>query len=179
VLFVDYSYRFLETVQRFRDVLRRADNVRSVRAVFHNIYGPGTEKTWFFDPALSGGGALIDLGVHLIDMGLWMLEPRQVRLERAQLSSEKPVESAAVLSLLLDDVEFEVSVSWNADRPATEIGFEALTEQGYLRWENVHGSFFHFRTLCDGECSPSARQRCAKTRCAPFAKHWPQILHRP
>jgi predicted dehydrogenase len=162
VLFVDYSYRFLETVQRFREVLRRAQHVRSARAVFHNIYGPGAEKTWFFDPALSGGGALIDLGVHLIDMGLSMLEPKQVRLEQARLSPEKPVELSAVIRLLLDEVEFEVSVSWNANRPATEISFEALTDQGSMRWENVNGSFFHFRTLCDNgvlaDCETTLRE---------------------
>jgi hypothetical protein len=41
-------------------------------------------------------------------------------------------------------------VSWNANRPATESGFEALTDQGSMRWENVNGSFFHFVTVYDG-----------------------------
>jgi predicted dehydrogenase len=31
--------------------------------VFHNAYGP--DKPWFRDPALSGGGCVIDLGTHL------------------------------------------------------------------------------------------------------------------
>ncbi|BDG36440.1 Gfo/Idh/MocA family protein [Saccharococcus caldoxylosilyticus] len=29
--------------------------------------------TWFFDKNLSGGGPLIDLGVHMLDLTLWML----------------------------------------------------------------------------------------------------------
>jgi hypothetical protein len=38
-------------------------------------------------------------------------------------------------------------VSWNADRPLTEISFEV----DGVRWENVEGSFFHFRTVCGGQ----------------------------
>ena len=140
LLFVDYTYRFLQTVQ----VLRRSmsDRPRHVRAKFHNIYGPGQEKTWFFDPRLSGGGALVDLGVHLLDLALWLLEPDTVRLEHAELRGGPPVETAARLDLRLDEVPFELEVSWNAPLPQTEIAFE----MNDLVWENVDGSFFHFRT---------------------------------
>jgi predicted dehydrogenase len=150
LLFVDYSYRFLETIATFKRAL--PPKVHSARAVFHNIYGPGLEKRWFFDPRLSGGGALTDLGVHLLDLALWLLQPRQVELVNAALTAaDAPVENAARLRLLLDDVDFEVSVSWNAPLATTEIGFEVASADGGMRWENVDGSFFHFRTLRHGE----------------------------
>jgi hypothetical protein len=58
------------------------------------------------------------------------------------------VEDAATLRLELDDVPFDVSVSWNAPLPATEIAFDVTLKTGQrLRWENVGGSFFHFRSL--------------------------------
>jgi predicted dehydrogenase len=148
VLFVDYSYRFLETMLALRSALSVAGEVRWARATFHNIYGPGAEKTWFFDPALSGGGALIDLGVHLLDLLLWLLQPRNVHLEYADLSGGGSVEPAATLRVQCDHVPCEVSVSWNADLPATDISLELATERDHrLRWENVDGSFFRFRTL--------------------------------
>jgi predicted dehydrogenase len=139
LLFVDYTYRFLETVR----VLREGSGARPrrVSARFHNIYGPGQEKTWFFDPKLSGGGALVDLGVHLLDLALWLLQPASVRLVDAQLDGP-PVETAARLDLRLDDVPFDLEVSWNAALPQTEIAFQVDD----LVWENVNGSFFHFRT---------------------------------
>ena len=150
LLFVDYTYRFVETMRVFRETRPPLSEVRSARATFHNIYGPGAEKQWFFDAAMAGGGALIDLGVHLLDLGLWLLGPQAVSLESAELSEPRPVEHAARLALRLDSVPFEVAVSWNAPLPATDIVFELETQRGILRWENVDGSFFHFRTLRDG-----------------------------
>ena len=146
LLFVDYTYRFLETVQ----LLRSARGIRRVRMLFHNIYGPGAEKRWFFDARASGGGALMDLGVHLLDLALWLLEPRSAELERADLGPG-PIEHAAHLALRLDEVPVEVEVSWNASRPLTEIAVELDTRDGLLRWENVDGSFFRFRTRSGGQ----------------------------
>jgi predicted dehydrogenase len=150
LLVVDYSYRFLETTRLIAELLPSIGPVQAASAVFHNIYGPG--KGWFFDPALSGGGALIDLGVHLLDLALSLLAPSTVALERTNLSCGQghAVEDAAELALHLDGVPFELSVSWNARRPATEIGLTLLGERGTLRWENVAGSFYRFRTLRDG-----------------------------
>lgn len=149
LLFVDYSYRFLDTVRELAQAASHIGPVQSASAAFHNIYGPG--KGWFFDPQLSGGGALVDLGVHLLDLALALLRPAAVQVERADLShaAGHAVEDAAELRLRLDDVPFNLSVSWNAPRPLTEIAFELRGERGTVRWQNVDGSFFRFRTLHD------------------------------
>jgi predicted dehydrogenase len=150
LLFVDYTYRFLETMAVLRDCVDGRP-ARSLRARFHNIYGPGAEKRWFFNAKESGGGALTDLGVHLLDLVLWLLSPSSVSLESASLSSAQPVEYSAQVSVRLDDVPFSLDVSWNAPLAATEISFEVETLDGHnVRWENVEGSFFRFRTVRDG-----------------------------
>jgi predicted dehydrogenase len=143
LLFVDYTYRFLDTVQALR---AGVTEVRQVRTKFHNIFGPGSEKAWFFDPKLSGGGALVDLGVHLLDLALWLVRPNNVELVSCWMD-RRPIERTARLELRLDDVPFDLEVSWNADLPLTDISFEV----DGMRWENVEGSFFHFRTMRHGQ----------------------------
>ncbi|MGI9145210.1 MAG: Gfo/Idh/MocA family protein [Chloroflexota bacterium] len=149
MLFVDYTYRFLATVTALQQALVKSGRVRAIRAEFHNIYGPGVEKTWFFDPQLSGGGALIDLGVHLLDLALWLVEPRAVRLEHAEIERGGIEHTAALRLHLGDDIPFELAVSWNAPLAHTRIAFELECDRGRLSWQNVDGSFYRFRTLRD------------------------------
>ncbi|HEX5521608.1 MAG TPA: Gfo/Idh/MocA family oxidoreductase, partial [Longimicrobiaceae bacterium] len=61
LLGVDLSYRHLVAVGRMREILAGGalGEVYAADLVFHNAYGP--DKAWFTDPALSGGGCLIDL----------------------------------------------------------------------------------------------------------------------
>lgn len=67
---------------RYHPALRRAGALRDAGALgelmfVRGRYGHGGrigyEKEWRADPALSGGGELIDQGVHLIDLARWFL----------------------------------------------------------------------------------------------------------
>jgi hypothetical protein len=74
LLAVDLSYRFTDAMQRIRALAQSGalGRIHAVDLVFHNAYGP--DKPWFCDPAQSGGGCVIDLGVHLVDLALWVLD---------------------------------------------------------------------------------------------------------
>lgn len=148
VLFVDYSYRLLETATQFRAALPEIGSVKAVSAVFHNTYGPSAGRGWFLDPALSGGGALVDLGVHMLDLVLWVLAPRDTVLNNVELTRRQgfQVEHSARLQLRLDDVPMDLAVSWNAPLPETDISLDIEGAGGRLRWNNVGGSFAHFQT---------------------------------
>jgi predicted dehydrogenase len=73
LLCADFSYRFTGGMRAIRERVRAGElgEVFAVDLVFHNAYGP--DKPWFYDPALSGGGCVMDLGVHLVDLALWTL----------------------------------------------------------------------------------------------------------
>ena len=71
VVMTAHNMRFATPVVAAQQAVRRGalGTVQSVRAVFCHA-GPGAwapESRWFFDPRLAGGGALLDLGVHLVD----------------------------------------------------------------------------------------------------------------
>ena len=71
LLCIDLSYRFTEGMRRIRELVGTGQlgHIYALDLVFHNAYGP--DKAWFYDPALSGGGCVMDLGVHLADLALW------------------------------------------------------------------------------------------------------------
>ncbi|HLV02649.1 MAG TPA: Gfo/Idh/MocA family oxidoreductase, partial [Acidobacteriota bacterium] len=73
LLGVDLSYRFLKGLRLAKKMIASGKFGRTfvVELTFHNAYGP--DKAWFYDRELAGGGCLLDLGTHLIDAGLWIL----------------------------------------------------------------------------------------------------------
>jgi predicted dehydrogenase len=87
LLGVDLSYRGTAALRAVRELVRQGDlgHVYTADLVFHNAYGPG--KAWYRQPDLSGGGALVDLGIHLVDAALWVLGWPEVREVQATLWS--------------------------------------------------------------------------------------------
>lgn len=147
LLGVDYSYRYTEGAQ----ALRRTDlgRVFSVDTVFHNAYGP--DKAWCFDPRLSGGGALMDLGVHLIDLALWLLDDPEVRevhggaWKQGQPLREGEVDDFASARIDLEGGVISLAVSWNAHAGQDcDIRLSAFGTSGGAEFRNVNGSFYDF-----------------------------------
>ncbi|HEX6863897.1 MAG TPA: Gfo/Idh/MocA family oxidoreductase, partial [Thermoanaerobaculia bacterium] len=121
LLGVDYSYRHTEGAQALRRAVEAGElgRVFSVDTVFHNAYGP--DKPWCFDPRLSGGGALMDLGVHLIDLALWLLgDPGVKEVHGGAWKGGQPLGEEEVDDFANARIELEggasvsVAVSWNA-----------------------------------------------------------------
>jgi predicted dehydrogenase len=154
LLGVDMSYRHLSAVSAALEALRSdaIGRVFAAELVFHNAYGP--DKPWARDPALSGGGALIDLGCHLVDLAalfLGELHPRAVHADlfaagRHLDADPDEVEDLALAQITLaDDRVIRIGCSWWL--PA---GIDAVIEATFygegaaLQISNVDGSFYDF-----------------------------------
>jgi predicted dehydrogenase len=154
LLAVDLSYRFTEGMRQISELVRSGElgRVYAVDLVFHNAYGP--DKAWFYDPALSGGGCVMDLGVHLVDLALWSLDFPNVASVTAKLfaggeplrDGATQVEDYAVATVELETgTAVQLACSWRL-----QAGCDAIISASFYGTEggaalrNVGGSFYDF-----------------------------------
>jgi predicted dehydrogenase len=74
-LMIDFSYRFSEQSQALKAQVESGilGEVYFARTLWHRRRGLPRFGGWFGQKALSGGGPLIDLGVHRLDLALWLM----------------------------------------------------------------------------------------------------------
>jgi len=107
-----------------------------IRASYGHGGRPGYDREWRVDPAVSGGGELLDQGVHLIDLSRWLLgdfvsaygrigtyywtgnSSRDVPINRDFATSEKSVEDNGFMLL------------------STSIGQTAMLHASWTQWKN-------------------------------------------
>lgn len=154
LLMTDLSYRYIRGVDRMRELIRSGElgSIFAADLTFHNAYGPN--KPWFFDYTQSGGGCLMDLGTHLVDLVAHVLGPLPVSRLESQLFRQgrrltAPIEEVEDFALASWDHEHgptvRIACSWNLSA-----GREAVIEavfygtQGAVALKNENGSFFDF-----------------------------------
>jgi predicted dehydrogenase len=72
---VGFNHRYHPAFRLARRIVDRGDlgDLMFIRGRYGHGARPGYDREWRADPALSGGGELIDQGVHLIDLSRWFL----------------------------------------------------------------------------------------------------------
>ena len=156
LLAVDLSYRFTSGIQQIRRLVQSGElgKIFAADLVFHNAYGP--DKAWFYDFNLAGGGCVMDLGIHLVDLSLWILDYPQVQSATSRLfhqgavlpSPPQVVEDFATARLdLSSGTTVQLNCSWklHAGRDAM-IGAAFYGTNGGVEFRNVNGSFYEFCT---------------------------------
>ena len=154
LLGVDFSYRFIPGMHQVRKLVQdgRLGQIFAVDLKFHNGYGP--DKKWFYQREASGGGCVLDLGIHLIDLGLWTLNfPRIADVTSTLFSHghaiKEPwsgIEDYAVARMqTVDGVVLNLTCSWNLHVGAdAEIEVCFYGTEGAAALRNVDGSFYNF-----------------------------------
>lgn len=176
LLGVDYSYRHVHGMAELKQRIADAElgQILAIDLRFHNAYGP--DKAWCLDRRIAGGGCLLDLGVHLVDLALWLQDSpvmnvvgsrlfangrpfvsrcleRDIRDSGAAELSEQGVEDLAFAELMQQNGALvRITCSWNAQigRDA-DIGMDIFGARGGASWRNVGGSFYDFELdICHG-----------------------------
>lgn len=154
LLGVDLSYRCTQGMRQIRDLIQSGElgEIYAAELIFHNAYGP--DKDWFYDRARSGGGCVIDLGVHLVDLALWALDFPEVSGVAARLfaggepirADDTRVEDYAAATITLETgAALQLACSWRLQGGREAIISAAFYgTAGGAALRNVGGSFYDF-----------------------------------
>ena len=99
---VGFNHRFHPAFQKAREIFASGvmGELMFIRARYGHGGRIGYDKEWRADPKLSGGGELIDQGIHLIDLAGWFLgEFKTVDGHAATYFWDMPVDDNAFVSL--------------------------------------------------------------------------------
>ncbi|HET7315751.1 Gfo/Idh/MocA family oxidoreductase [Salinisphaera sp.] len=168
LLGVDLSYRYLYGMQRIKQLMSEGalGDVYALQLSFHNAFGP--DKPWFYRRESAGGGCVLDLGVHLIDLALWVFDYPVVERVTGRCYAggellpaddgrlnELPVEDYASLQLVLaNGATVDISCSWHLPLGrSADIQAEFYGTRGGAGVRNVAGSFFDFRSELHDGCT--------------------------
>ena len=154
LLDVDMSYRHTAAMRAIQERIETGElgDVYAADLVFHNAYGP--DKDWFYDRARSGGGCLMDLGIHLVDLALWAMGGSVESAGASLFADGRPleqggdaVEDYAEARLVLDGGRVvRIACSWNLSA-----GRDAVIEARFhgshagAAMLNVAGSFYDLK----------------------------------
>lgn len=101
-------------------------------------YRFGHRPAWFFDPAIAGGGAIMNIGAHCVDRVTWLAGARPVSVSAKLVRRGAEVETEGVLHLTLDNGALAtISIVDNALAPVDEL--EVLGTLGTLRASRQSG----------------------------------------
>ena len=135
-LMINFSYRFSEQSQALKAQVDSGilGDVYFGRTIWHRRRGLPGFGGWFGQKALSGGGPLIDLGVHRIDLALWLMGyPKPVWVlgsiynpigsaQAARQGKTFDVEDLAVGLIKFENgASLEVEASWAANIKESEM----------------------------------------------------------
>ncbi|GAA4657412.1 Gfo/Idh/MocA family protein [Arthrobacter cryoconiti] len=112
-------------------------------------YRPAARPAWFFDRAISGGGAFINIGAHCLDRSIWIGGAPAVRIAASTLNRfGAPVETDGTMEIVLEN-GVQVRISIVSDTPHHVDEMLVVCENGTITADPRSGTFVEI----DGTCT--------------------------
>ncbi|HKM53846.1 MAG TPA: Gfo/Idh/MocA family oxidoreductase [Isosphaeraceae bacterium] len=140
---VGYNHRYHPACLKAIEIFRSGalGPMMFIRARYGQGGRVGYEKEWRADPKLSGGGELIDQGVHLIDLaGIFLGEFTRVEGHAATYFWKMPVDDNAFLSLR-NAAGHTAWLHVSCTEWKNLFSFEIYGRDAKLHWEGLGGSY--------------------------------------
>lgn len=140
---IGFNHRYHRAFQKAREIFDSgaAGPLLFIRGRYGHGGRPGYEREWRADPALSGGGELLDQGVHLIELARWFLgDFTRVTGRTPSFFWNMPVEDNAFLMLetAVGQIAF-LHASWSEWKNI--FSFEICGRDGKLEITGLGGSY--------------------------------------
>ena len=143
ILYTGFNHRFHPSILKAKELIdkKMIGDILHIHGHYGHGGRPGMENEWRMNPELSGGGELLDQGVHLIDLALLFKgTPNKVFGSVGQLAWKSKVEDSASFMLLYDnDINFLFSVGWLYWKNKFE--FHIFGSDGFLTINGLGGSY--------------------------------------
>jgi predicted dehydrogenase len=143
VIKVGFNHRFHPAFQKAQEIIGtgKMGPLMFIRGRYGHGGRVGYEKEWRADPVISGGGELLDQGVHLIDLSRWFLGNFTKTQGTAKTFFwDMPVDDNAFM--ILETAQEQVAqlhVSWSEWKNL--FSFEIYGQTGKLHIEGLGGSY--------------------------------------
>jgi len=144
-LMVAHCWRFHADVQALRARIQAGELGEVVKTRGYGVHAGWGPSGWFTDPALAGGGALLDMGVHAIDTARYLLgdpEPVRVFAELGTRYGAYDVDDDGVLVIRWSCHATSIVESgwWQPHLAGMEADTEVYGTGGYARiWDFTEG----------------------------------------
>ncbi len=115
-------------------------------------------EAWKHDRASSGGGVLMDVGIHYVDLLRHLIgEPRAIFAKAQQSGADGAELAASALLSFDDDVSAQLAITWRGHRPAPAPQLELIGEAGCLQVDFAVPWVLHARPLASGHWARRVR----------------------
>jgi predicted dehydrogenase len=134
---IGFNYRFMPGIVRLKETLDRnvLGKISTLRMELGHGGGPKDKDSWKLDPVRAGGGVLLDPGIHLIDLLIFLFKANEENLRIVGKTEWRGfwntgVEESSNLIGYLEDIPFCLASSIVAWR--TRFKIEVIGTEGYF-----------------------------------------------
>ena len=154
---VGHCMRFVDAVEKMKEDLDKGFigklEVSTLEEVINGPFAhtrvPAPVSDWWFDPEKSGGGALLDIGYHMIDLFRFFAGDARVIFSRLDYKLNLPVEDGAIVILRSSGSSAKgiINVGWYQKTNFPKYNFRVILHgnAGYLSSDDLvpHNLYFH------------------------------------
>lgn len=151
LLMVGTNQRYRPDVETVRGFVESGElgKIDSVRGSWHVFRPSRSQLGWRLKEELAGGGAMLDLGLAVLDIGLWLAgnpKPTRVSAVLNRTSARAVEHSGSALVVCENGASIFLDVTWNHIGDGERFGAGVRGSKGtasvnpFVVWKQMHGS---------------------------------------